>query len=97
MDAADTMSVTNTLPDKVGLFPIRLATVHNPAIHFDHDGNICNDIEAEERSLCGNRSAFEHAAANGTHIAGILIEPMQGEGGDNHFRTNSCSPCGIRG
>ena len=29
----------------------------------------------------------DEGTGHGTHIAGILIEPMQGEGGDNHFRT----------
>lgn len=84
-----TMSVTNTLPDKVGLFPkFDWPRVHNPALHFDLDGSICNDYEAEEaKAKAEIEAAFEHAAANGTHIAGILIEPMQGEGGDNHFRT----------
>ena len=84
-----TMSVTNTLPDKVGLFPkFDWPRVHNPYLHFDLDGSICNDYEAEEaKAKAEIEAAFEHAAANGTHIAGILIEPMQGEGGDNHFRT----------
>lgn len=83
-----TMSVTNTLPDKVGLFPkFDWPRVHNPTIHFDLDGNISNDIVAEEARACTEiEEAFAHAAANGTHIAAILIEPMQGEGGDNHFR-----------
>jgi len=80
-----TMSVTNTVPDKIGLFPkFNWPRVHNPAIVFDLDGNIANDVEAGEKKSCGDiESAF--AKHKGT-VAAILIEPMQGEGGDNHFR-----------
>ncbi len=80
-----TMSLTNTLPDKIGLFPkFDWPRVHNPAIVLDNDGKVSNDIEAEERKACDE---IEAAFAKHTgKIAGILIEPMQGEGGDNHFR-----------
>ncbi|MCH2138137.1 MAG: aminotransferase class III-fold pyridoxal phosphate-dependent enzyme [Phycisphaerales bacterium] len=80
-----TMSVTNTLPDKVGLFPkFPWPRVHNPYCVFDHEGNICNDIEAEEAKACAE---IEQALTSGdSKVAAILIEPMQGEGGDNHFR-----------
>ena len=48
-----TMSVTNTIPDKVGLFPkFPWPRIHNPACQFDLDGNICNDVEAEEAKAC---------------------------------------------
>ena len=80
-----TMSLTNTLPVKTALYPkFAWPRVHNPAIEFDLDGEIANDIEAEEA-----RSVREIEAAFGQYkgkIAAILIEPMQGEGGDNHFR-----------
>jgi L-lysine 6-transaminase len=81
-----TMSLTNTLPDKIGLFPkFAWPRVHSPAIEFDLNGNIANDVEAEERKA---RTEIEAACAKHKgKIAGILIEPMQGEGGDNHFRT----------
>jgi len=80
-----TMSLTNTLPDKVGLFPkFDWPRVSNPFCEFDHDGNICNDIEAAEAAACAEiEAAFDKS---GNKIAGIVIEPMQGEGGDNHFR-----------
>ena len=81
-----TMSVTNTVPDKVALFPkFAWPRVHNPAIEFDLDGGIANDIEAEERRACAEiEAALERYAGR---VAAILIEPMQGEGGDNHFRS----------
>ena len=80
-----TLSVTNTVPDKIGLFPkFKWPRVHNPAILYDLDGGIANHIEAEERRACDEiEAAF---AAHQGKIAAILIEPMQGEGGDNHFR-----------
>lgn len=80
-----TMSLTNTLPDKIGLFPkFDWPRVHNPFVQVDFDGNVINDIEAEEAKACAEiEAAFEK---HGNKIAGILIEPMQGEGGDNHFR-----------
>ncbi|MCP3903715.1 MAG: L-lysine 6-transaminase [Planctomycetes bacterium] len=80
-----TLSLTNTLPDKIGLFPkFDWPRVHNPAIELDLDGNISNDIEAEERRACQEiEAAFRKHPKK---IAAILIEPMQGEGGDNHFR-----------
>ncbi|HTF91252.1 MAG TPA: L-lysine 6-transaminase [Planctomycetota bacterium] len=80
-----TISVTNTDPVKIGLFPkFAWPRVHNPAIEFDLDGGIANDIVASEA-----RAEREIEAAFAKHpkkIACILLEPMQGEGGDNHFR-----------
>jgi L-lysine 6-transaminase len=80
-----TLSVTNTLPVKTALFPkFAWPRVHNPAIELDLDGRIKNDVEAEEaRSVREIEAAF---AQHENRIAAILIEPMQGEGGDNHFR-----------
>ncbi|MEZ5980202.1 MAG: L-lysine 6-transaminase [Planctomycetota bacterium] len=80
-----TMSVTNTVPDKVGLFPkFPWPRVHNPTIVFDNDGKIANDVEAEEaKSFAEIEAAFQQHPKK---VAAILIEPIQGEGGDNHFR-----------
>jgi L-lysine 6-transaminase len=80
------LSLTNTVPDKIGLFPkFPWPRVHNPAIEFDLAGGIQNDVAAEEaRSRAEIEAAF---AQHGDKVAAILIEPLQGEGGDNHFRT----------
>ncbi len=80
-----TMSLTNTLPDKVGLYPkFNWPRVSNPFCVFDNEGNICNDIESAEEKACAEiERAFEE---HSDRIAAIIIEPMQGEGGDNHFR-----------
>ncbi|NUP97661.1 MAG: L-lysine 6-transaminase [Planctomycetaceae bacterium] len=80
-----TLSVTNTDPTKTGLFPkFRWPRVHNPGIEFDLDGGIANDIAASEARSCAEiEAAFrEHKGK----VAAILIEPMQSEGGDHHFR-----------
>jgi L-lysine 6-transaminase len=80
-----TLSVTNTVPDKTALFPkFSWPRVHNPALEYDLDGGVANDIEAEEARSCAEiEAAFECYAGR---VAAILLEPMQGEGGDNHFR-----------
>jgi L-lysine 6-transaminase len=80
-----TMSLTNTLPDKVGLFPkFNWPRVSNPFCEFDNDGNVVNDIETAEANACAEiEKAFDEHT---NHIAAIIIEPMQGEGGDNYFR-----------
>ncbi|HKX46509.1 MAG TPA: aminotransferase class III-fold pyridoxal phosphate-dependent enzyme, partial [Planctomycetota bacterium] len=80
-----TLSLTNTLPDKTGLFPkFDWPRVHNPAVVYDLDGRIANDVEAEEARACAEiEAAF---AKHRRRVAAILIEPIQGEGGDNHFR-----------
>jgi len=80
-----TMSLTNTLPDKVGLYPkFNWPRVSNPYCVFDNKGNVINDIDAAEAIACAEiEQAFDD---HENKIAAIIIEPMQGEGGDNHFR-----------
>ncbi len=81
-----TLSLTNTDPNKIGLFPkFPWPRVHNPKLEFGPRGEIVGDIEASEAQACREIEAV--FAARGRTIAAILIEPMQGEGGDNHFRT----------
>ena len=80
-----TMSLTNTDPTKIELFPkFDWPRVYNPAIEFDLEGGIQNDVAAAEAQACSEiEQAFQDYP---NRIAGIIIEPMQGEGGDNHFR-----------
>ncbi|MCU1659803.1 MAG: L-lysine-epsilon aminotransferase [Pseudonocardiales bacterium] len=74
-----TMSLTNTDPNKVARFPkFDWPRIPAPAI------NGTDDVEAAERSaLAAARAAFE---ADPHDIACFIMEPIQGEGGDNHFR-----------
>src|SRR5919198_1313257 len=74
-----TMSLTNTEPGKVARYP-KFGWPRIPAPSIN--GN--SDIEAVERAaLEAARRAFE---ANPNDIACFIAEPIQGEGGDNHFR-----------
>ena len=80
-----TMSLTNTDPTKVKYFPkFDWPRVENPFIHFPlNEESLQNVIAAEQRSIAQIKMAFrEHT----DDIAAIIIEPIQGEGGDNHFR-----------
>ena len=80
-----TMSVTNTDPAKVALFPkFQWPRITNPYCEFDLDGNISNDVAAAEAAAMAEiDAAFECYEGK---VACILIEPMQGEVGDSHFR-----------
>ena len=77
-----TLSVTNTDPTKTARFPkFDWPRVSNPKLSFPVDEAAV--AEAEEASLAEIDRAFD---ADPHGIAAILIEPIQGEGGDNHFR-----------
>ena len=74
-----TMSLTNTDPNKVARFPkFDWPRIASPSI------NGTTDVDAAEReALAAARAAFE---AHPHDIACFIMEPIQGEGGDNHFR-----------
>jgi L-lysine 6-transaminase len=74
-----TMSLTNTDPKKVARFPkFDWPRIPSPSI------NGTGDVESAEReALAAARAAFE---ANPHDVACFIAEPIQGEGGDNHFR-----------
>ncbi len=77
-----TLSMTNTDPTKTKDFPIfDWPRVSNPKICFPMDE--AHMEQAEARSVAEIEAAF---AADPHGIAAILLEPIQGEGGDNHFR-----------
>ena len=79
------LSLTNTDPAKTDLFPkFPWPRLENPKLAFPPTPERDRDVAAsEQRSLDQLRKAFED---HGDDIAGIIIEPIQGEGGDNHFR-----------
>jgi len=81
-----TMSLTNTDPTKTKLFPkFDWPRVANPIARFPLEGeSLARTIEAEQRSIAEIEQAF---AEHRDDIACVIIEPIQGEGGDNHFRT----------
>jgi L-lysine 6-transaminase len=80
-----TLSLTNTDPVKTDLFPkFSWPRVHNPVVRFPlNEENLARVIKEEEESIRQIKEAF---VANRDDIAAIILEPIQGEGGDNHFR-----------
>ena len=80
-----TMSLTNTSPEKTDYYPqFDWPRVSNPKIRFPlTPGEISRVSSAEEDCVSEIHRAFSD---HGDAIAAIIIEPVQGEGGDNHFR-----------
>jgi L-lysine 6-transaminase len=80
-----TLSLTNTDPTKTRFFPkFPWPRVDNPKLRFPVTEEVERDVAAaEQRSLEQVDQAF---ADNPDDIAAIVIEPIQAEGGDNHFR-----------
>jgi L-lysine 6-transaminase len=77
-----TMSMTNTDPNKVRYFPkFDWPRVVNPRCNGPED-----EETVEEREQLAIAQARLHFRQNPDDIAAIIIEPIQGEGGDNHFR-----------
>ncbi len=80
-----TLSLTNTAdPRKTMYFPkFDWPRITNPRIVFPLEEHLEEVEKHEQRALNQARHAFlEHK----DEIACIIIEPIQGEGGDNHFR-----------
>lgn len=79
------LSLTNTDPAKTDLFPkFPWPRLENPKLRFPVTAEVERDVQAaEERALAELKRVFE---TMGDDVAAIVIEPIQGEGGDNHFR-----------
>lgn len=81
-----TLSLTNTFdPNKTKYFPkFDWPRVTNPKITFPLQGeNLERVKELERKSIEEIKKAIEE---NPDDIAAFIMEPIQGEGGDNHFR-----------
>lgn len=81
-----TLSLTNTFdPRKTDYFPtFPWPRIVNPRITFPLDaGNLARVLELEDEALRRIREVLDE---QGEDVAAIIIEPIQGEGGDNHFR-----------
>jgi L-lysine 6-transaminase len=74
-----TMSLTNTDPNKVARFP----KFDWPRIAAPSTNGTPDVEQAERDALAAARAAF---TAHPHDIACFIMEPIQGEGGDNHFR-----------
>lgn len=80
-----TLSLTNTLPDKTKWFAkFDWPRVSIPKLKFPLTEANLEDVKHREAlSIAQIKQAFEE---NKDEICGILIEPIQSEGGDNHVR-----------
>jgi L-lysine 6-transaminase len=79
-----TMSLTNTDPVKIKYFPkFDWPRIVNPKIKFPLEENLAEVIALETQAVNEIYSAIKN---NPDDIAAIIIEPVQGEGGDNFFR-----------
>lgn len=79
------MSLTNTDPTKVALWPHwDWPRIPAPSLSFPITDKVLEDVQHREaESLRMIKQAF---IDNPDDVAAIIIEPIQGEGGDNHFR-----------
>lgn len=79
-----TMSLTNTDPTKILLYPkFNWPRITNPKIKFPLEKNLDEVIKLEEQAINEIYTAIKN---NKDDIALIILEPVQGEGGDNFFR-----------
>ncbi len=81
-----TLSVTNTYDKrKTKYFPkFDWPRITNPKLTFPlNEENIQKAVQLEIKAVQEIEAAI---AENGDDISAIVIEPIQGEGGDNHFR-----------
>jgi L-lysine 6-transaminase len=77
-----TLSLTNTAdPRKTQYFPkFDWPRIDNPKLKFPTD----DDVEQREQAALAQAKQF--LAERKDDIAAFIMEPIQGEGGDNHFR-----------
>lgn len=81
-----TLSITNTAdPRKTQYFPkFDWPRIDSPKLRFPVTPEVEKEVaEAEARALEQAKSAIRD---NPDDIAAFIMEPIQGEGGDNHFR-----------
>ena len=83
-----TLSLTNTAdPRKTMHFPtFDWPRIENPKVRFPLDGDEVERVAAHEAKALQQAKRFFHERKD--HIACVILEPIQGEGGDNHFRTS---------
>ena len=81
-----TLSLTNTAdPRKTQYFPkFDWPRIDNPKIQFPATGESLADAARREKAAIEQAKKF--LAERKDDIAAFIMEPIQGEGGDNHFR-----------
>lgn len=79
------LSLTNTDPNKTDFFPkFNWPRVRPPALSFPLNRH---SAEKSEQETAEALKVVEYLLGKNPNIAAIVIEPIQGEGGDNHFPT----------
>ncbi|MCH8904585.1 MAG: L-lysine 6-transaminase [Bacteroidetes bacterium] len=79
-----TLSITDTSDDKTRYFKkFDWPRILNPKITFPIEDHLDEVIKLEQKAVEQVKQAF---ADNQDDICCIIIEPVQSEGGDNHFR-----------
>jgi L-lysine 6-transaminase len=80
-----TLSLTNTDPKKTQYFPkFDWPRIDNPKLRFPLTQSVVEDVERREQASIAQAKQF--LAERKDEIAAFIMEPIQGEGGDNHFR-----------
>jgi L-lysine 6-transaminase len=81
-----TLSLTNTAdPRKTQYFPkFDWPRVDNPKIYFPLDDESMADVIRREKAALDQAKQFLQERKD--DVAAFIMEPIQGEGGDNHFR-----------
>lgn len=81
-----TLSLTNTAdPRKTQYFPkFDWPRIDNPKMNFPATADSLADAERRERAALD--AAKQFLAERKDDVAAFIMEPIQGEGGDNHFR-----------
>lgn len=79
------ISMTNTAdPRKTMYFPkFDWPRIDNPKLHFPPGPRLDEVVAAEKKAVAQIEKAVED---NPDDVAALIIEPIQAEGGDNHFR-----------
>jgi len=80
-----TISLTNTDPKKTMYFPkFDWPRIDNPKIQFPATEESLRDAAQREKAAIEQAKKF--ISERKDDIAAFIMEPIQGEGGDNHFR-----------
>ncbi len=81
-----TLSLTNTAdPRKTQYFPkFDWPRIDNPKLYFPLSEESLADAERREKAALDEAKRFLHERKD--DVAAFIMEPIQGEGGDNHFR-----------
>lgn len=80
-----TMSLTNTDPNKTKYFP-KFDWPRIPSPSVEYPLNHTRLVEVQEKEQVALDQARKYFEMHPDEIACIILEPIQGEGGDNHFR-----------